>query len=437
MKRIAWCSPWPPEAGDAADRSAAVVPALTTRGFQIDAVTNDQQAREFAANAAAYSLAVYHLADSHQHEFIWPLVFAHPGLTVLHDGRLHASRSQALLRERRAPDYRTEFAWNHPHVAPAIAELAVSGHDGGFGSQWPMVRAVIAASRLTVTHAAGAMAELKAECPGHPIDYVAASQGAADLAGTAHEQQVRARLRSACGWPESAIVFMACDPADHNSVRPTYSFARIPQILRAFAAVRGRMPDARLVLSGLETDDVDVPGLVRSLGLDGLVKRLNGPGSTDSTDAGLSVDDTLLAADVVLTLRWPAALDMPGHWLRALAAGRATVILDLVHLANIPALDPRTWRRHSPAEPSPDADAAAVTVALDVMDEDHSLRLALQRLAADGPLRARLGHAARAYWEAEHSPSRMVNDYAHAISRALALPRPNVELPVHLRPVMS
>src|SRR2546430_12142591 len=51
----------------------------------------------------------------------------------------------------------------------------------------------------------------------------------------------------------------------------------------------------------------------------------------------------LAACDVTLNLRWPTARETSGPWLRALAAARATVITDLVHHADVPSLDPRTW----------------------------------------------------------------------------------------------
>jgi hypothetical protein len=100
----------------------------------------------------------------------------------------------------------------------------------------------------------------------------------------------------------------------------------------------------------------------------------------------------------------------------------------------VPTLDPRTWRRHAPADSSADADVQAVAIGVDVMDEDHSLRLALQHLATDEALRARLGRSARAYWHARHSPACMIEDYARAVSRAATLPAPEVALPSHLRP---
>jgi hypothetical protein len=415
VNRIAWCSPWPPEAGDAAERSAAVVPELITRGFQVDVITNTHEASSYLANQGTHDLGVYHLANDPAHQFVWPLVFARPGMTVLHDGRLHRARSRMLLDAQRASDYRAEFVWNHPHVAPAIADLAIHGYDGSYTSQWPMVRAVIAASRLTVTHALGAIAELNGECPDRPVEYVAASQGQRSVPDATDEQQTRARLCATCQWPAS-VVIIATQSAPFEE-------CRVPQILRAFADVRAHVPEARLLLAGRSGSDADAEDLIRTVGLEGLVHR------ADAND--------MTAADVVFCLRWPAALDMPGLWLKAIAARRATAILDLAHLATIPSLDPRTWQRHAPAHRSPEAEEAAVTVAIDVMDEDHSLRLALRRLAADGALRARLGQAGRAYWEAEHSPSRMADDYAHAIARALALPEPEVALPRHLRPVMS
>ena len=106
--------------------------------------------------------------------------------------------------------------------------------------------------------------------------------------------------------------------------------------------------------------------------------------------------DHLAACDVSVNLRWPTAREMSGPWLRALAAGRPTIIIDLAHMADVPALDPRTWTVAPLGSPS-DALPTPVTVAIDVLDEDHSLRLAMLRLANDPDLRDRLGVAAREY----------------------------------------
>jgi hypothetical protein len=73
-----------------------------------------------------------------------------------------------------------------------------------------------------------------------------------------------------------------------------------------------------------------------------------------------------------------------------------------------------------------------VTVAIDILDEDHSLRLAMRRLATDPALSASLGAAGRRYWEREHSMPRMVEDYERVITEAAATPAPHVALPAHL-----
>ena len=91
----------------------------------------------------------------------------------------------------------------------------------------------------------------------------------------------------------------------------------------------------------------------------------------------------------------------------------------MVHQTHVPALDPRNWL---PLDP--ESGVAPVTVAVDLLDEDHSLRLALDRLIDDAELRASLGRAGRAYWEREHTPARMVDDYVRVITRAAGLPAP-------------
>ena len=73
-----------------------------------------------------------------------------------------------------------------------------------------------------------------------------------------------------------------------------------------------------------------------------------------------------------------------------------------------------------------------VTVAIDILDEDHSLRLAMRRLATEPELRQSLGHAGQLYWEREHSVTSMLDDYERVLAEAARLPVPGVALPDHL-----
>jgi hypothetical protein len=148
---------------------------------------------------------------------------------------------------------------------------------------------------------------------------------------------------------------------------------------------------------------------------------------TGYLDSEEDLTDCIAASDATLNLRWPTAREVSGPWLRCLAAGRPSIVMDLAHMADVPTLDPRTWSVTGGMSGPP------VAVGIDVVDEDHSLRLAMRRLARDAGLRETLGRAAREYWDREHSHGAMLHDYRRLIAAAAALPAPCPALPPHLR----
>lgn len=429
--RLAWFSPWPPQASGIAGRSAALVARLAAAGHAIDVFADAREvpvdraaspaspdpgdarvlsAHEFVWRHARgqYDLAVYQLGNSTQHAYIWPYLFRWPGLAVLHDARLHHARGHALLSRHRVDDYRAELAFDQPDTAAAAAELGVAGFDGPYYSLWPMTRAVVAASRMTAVHTRGGAAALAAASPGAHVEYVPLGDGR-DEPWTELERRA---ARAALGFSDDAVVFGAFGGLTADK--------RIPQILRAFAATRQRMPRARLLLAGAADRMVDIDGLARTLGIgDALVTA----GVLDDE----AFDRAIAAVDVSLNLRWPTAVETSGPWVRAIAAARPTIVVSLAHQAHVPSLDPRDWSRSHPA-------AEPVTIAIDIVDEDHSLALAMRRLAMDETLRASLGQAARAYWAAEHSEARMTDAFARVMATAAATPDPRGDLPGHLCP---
>ena len=77
-----------------------------------------------------------------------------------------------------------------------------------------------------------------------------------------------------------------------------------------------------------------------------------------------------------------------------------------------------------------------VGVSIDVLDEDHSLRLAMRRLAMDAALRETLGSNAQSLWAARHRLDAMVGGYREAIALALQTPAAagaSSTFPLHLR----
>jgi len=439
--RLAWFSPWPPQQSGIAGRSAELVPRLAAAGHAIDVFVDErrlpsvarisahppapgevrlQSAHEFVWRVAQrqYDLSVYQIGNSRLHEFMWPYLLRWPGLAVLHDARLHHARAAGLLTTKQADTYRAEFAWSHPDVGVDAAELAVQGFDGTYYYLWPMLRAIVETARVVATHSRGVAAEIAAEWPERPIEYVALGEGRATPVPEARRRTRRTEL----GLAAEHVAFGVFGALTADK--------RVPEIMRAFATTLARTPAARLVLAGTLSPAVDVRALARTLGIERETLLVETPDDE-------SFDEIIAAVDVSLNLRWPTARETSGPWVRALAAARPTVVTDLAHQTHVAALDSRTWELHAPA-PSErqrvEGAADAVTIAIDLDDEEHSLRAAMHRLVTDGALRGRLGREARRYWEAEHTVDRMVADYERVIARAAAQPAPDPALPAAMRP---
>ncbi|HEY3383395.1 MAG TPA: glycosyltransferase family 4 protein [Vicinamibacterales bacterium] len=437
MPRIAWFTPLPPTRSGIAAYNAELLPLLTPR-FAIDVFTTPMPPPTPRADAhppvfsafdfawkhfrAPYDLVVYQLGNAACHDFMWPHLFRHPGLVVLHDGHLHHSRARTLLTSGRVADYQAEFLANHPEAHVDLTQLVITDLADTIYYFWPMVRLVARSARLVAVHAPCLAAELTRE---HGVEVSTIRHGMIDPvteAAVRAATEVRRRHRI----PEGSVLFAAFGLVTREK--------RIRSGLQALARLVADGTDAYLLLAGGTTGYYDAEGEARALGVHDRVRI-----------AGYVADEDLapyvLAADVCLCLRWPTSRELSGTWIRAIAVGKPTVTTALAHTGDVPCLDPRTWRPRPAAFSDPargprrggsPSDASPVSVAIDLLDEDESLRLAMSRLAADASLRRDLGHAAREYWSAHHTMECAVEDYEAAIQRALSRPAPHPRLPAHL-----
>jgi glycosyltransferase involved in cell wall biosynthesis len=431
--RLALFSPLAPIRSGISDYTAELLPHLAPR-HEIDVYVQDDvfrhypeaeahgarvcRAHDFVSRQvlAPYDLIVYQLGNATCHEYMWPYLMRYPGLVVLHDGQLHHARARALLRRDRKEDYRAEFRYAHPGATPDIAEFVIAGLQGPVYYMWPLVAAVVRRARLVAVHNPRLADELRDAIPDARIETL--------RMGVSEMPDVGVSTGNADAAPER-ITFAA-----FGLVTPE---KRIPQILRALAAIARVAPGARLRLIGETAPHYDVRADAEA---HGVVDRVE--------ITGFVPDDALASelqrCDVCLCLRWPTTRETSASWLRCLAAGKATVINDLTHLVDIPTLDPRSWtvldartaaegaaRRLRPED--------AVAVSIDILDEDHSLELAMRRLATDAGLRASLGRAARRHFEAHHTLPQMAEDYERLLGQAVRLPIPDaadIALPTHL-----
>jgi glycosyltransferase involved in cell wall biosynthesis len=429
--RVAWFSPLPPAPSGIASYSAEILPLLDgpDSGCSIDrfvdrsgsligagtpgvaAVPRVFSAHDFVwkQQRAPYDLVVYQLGNAPWHDYMWAYLARYPGLVILHDVRLHHARARHLLSRQRFDDYRREFRYNHPEAPGGVEEYAVEGLSGSIYYFWPMLRVVLRTARLVAVHNAGAAGDLREQYPDIRVETIRMGVPDGRLPPDT-EADSRARLCRDLRIPERAIVFMAFGRVTAEK--------RIEPILRALAAVVARGVNAHLVLVG-EADGF--PLLASLVAGYRLGERVQVTGHiADDRVAG-----HLAAADACLCLRWPTAGETSASWLRALAAGRPTVVTALAHLADVPTLDATSWR---PSHPS--RDPAAISI--DLLDEDTALVEAMSRLAVDQDLRNDLGRTGYAYWSREHTLEQMREDYRRVMAEAAARPVPFVSgLPAH------
>jgi glycosyltransferase involved in cell wall biosynthesis len=407
--RLAWFTPLPPTRSGIAAYSAELVPRLAA-AHHIDCFS-EANAGDFLWKAGRdpYDLVVYQLGNAPCHDFMWGYLAAYPGLVVLHDARLHQARAHDLLKQERFDDYRREFWYDHPAAQRDFVEYAVAGLGGPIYYCWPMLRVVMRTARHIAVHNPRVAADLREEYPGATVDAIHLGTPPFEL-HTKAVDAARARVRAGFGVPDEAILFAAFGKMTAEK--------RIGAILRAFRSIAAERADVHLLLAG---DTSEYPAVEGDWLSADAASRVHVSGYIPDAEIG----DHLAASDACLNLRWPTALETSAAWVQCLAAGRPTVISDLAHLVDIPTLDPRS-RRVSPP------DAEPVAIAIDLLDEDESLVLAMRALAGDRDLRESLGRAGHAYWQTHHSIDVMVRDYEHLIERAAASPVPTVtDLPPH------
>ena len=84
-------------------------------------------------------------------------------------------------------------------------------------------------------------------------------------------------------------------------------------------------------------------------------------------------------------------------------------------------LTPWAWTLSHPWKNT--GDAQPLGVAIDILDEDHSLEITLRRLSTDASLRRQLGVRARQYWESHHQLEMMANDYHQLLNAHETTPK--------------
>jgi len=419
--RLAWFSPLPPHRSGIAAYSADILSALAP-DHALDAYVDDSPgaggpggatplpgvtihgAHDFPPAAAKQppDVTVFQVGNDTCHHYMWPYLVHYPGLVILHDGQLHQARARGLIRQFRADDYAAEFRYSHPEAHADVAQLVIDGLGGSLYYFWPMLRVPVEAARVVGVHSPWLVSYVRDHFPGARVAHI--RMGVPDPLPAARLSAPDLKRRH--GVPDDAVVFAA-----YGRVTPEKGLTRV---LMALAQLGDAAARVHLLCVGETVDYYDLVSDAAQLGLAGRV-HVTGYVSDDDLPSYLA------AADACLCLRWPTGRETSASWLRCLAAGKPTIITDLLHTGDVPTLDLRTMRVLS-ATPGSRREAVALTI--EVIDDISMLRLALSRLGSDAALRDRIGVAARSYWAAEATVSVMASDYRSALAEAREAPAP-------------
>jgi hypothetical protein len=132
----------------------------------------------------------------------------------------------------------------------------------------------------------------------------------------------------------------------------------------------------------------------------------------------------VLDADVVVATRWPSLGRPLLAALTGAAAGKAVIVAETESTASWRAFDPQTWQSRALATGA-GAPEPPMAISIDPRDEEHSLVIALTRLASDAALRASLGSAARAWWARHATVAHAAEAWRTLIEQARSLPPPD------------
>lgn len=323
--RHAMWTPLPPARSGIADYSAELLPHLRQL-TDICAVTPDHctapsgvQVLGPERTRAGTTLNCYHMGNhAGAHSRIYEQALADPGFVVLHDTSLldfYATYFDGIASAafRHEVEHAHGPIWGDPGD-PALLEgwptIEVDGVQTLDRRTLTLERRLVDNSRAVLVHDPFSAEQLRERYPEKPIYTV--------LSGTDIKTDSRnSDAKKKMGFETSDVVF---------GVFGGLGKIKRPMVtLLAFARVRKRWPQARLLISG-HSDDTSVVAEINQLVADFAID--------DSVHIELSpekaaFEDLIMASDAVVNLRWPTAGETSAVMMRAFGAGKPVITSDL------------------------------------------------------------------------------------------------------------
>lgn len=370
MHLAVW-TPLPPSSSGIADYAYEQLEVLSKRA-RLSAVVEDKMGVAAPPGVALATpedppeadLHLYQLGNSPPHAYVYRAALARPGVAVLHEWSLHHLVLRETVERGDVGSYLHEMRRGYGERGTFVARQVARALGGSIlPALFPLNDRILEASfgivgltRFIVEHA-------QSRLPGRPILHLPHHVAVAPSDPLPSRLEARRQL----GLKEDALVVTAPGLATSSK--------RLEVALRALGRLKN--PSLRVVIAGEVEPGLPLTKWVEAAHLESAIVVTGRLGLTDFVRH-------LVAADVVLALRFPSHGEISGALLRALAVGRACLVT-----AGTPAQEEFPDGVVVPIDPGP--------------REEAELEAFLSRLLVDPPLRDAIGEAAREHVLKEHS----------------------------------
>ena len=333
---------------------------------------------ELRDRADQFDLIIYQMGNSPAHDFMADLLFAHPGLVVLHDVSLHyffarQARARHLSRYQRAMGY--GYGVTGADLGRRfLREFIPVDYPDYLVSEWLIDR-----SPGVIVHSDHAWQMLSARCPTAHLCHIPMPIPLPPLLSSL---EARERL----GLAVDTYLLGVFGVLNHSK-NPAAILDAVQHLIADEVPVK-------IVFIGQENDTFHLAAEVQQRGLDEHVISLG------FVEDPAVVNLWMAAVDVAIGLRSLYWGETPSSTLRLMAAGLPVIVNEIGAFAELPA-------------------AACVKLAPDDADSAASLTQALKHLFAHPEQRLAMSYAARDYVMRFHDPADIAQRYLSAVESIL------------------
>jgi glycosyltransferase involved in cell wall biosynthesis len=367
--KVAYFSPMPSERTGVADYSALLVPALENK------LTLSVVRRGGRRPPRGTDVCLYHVGNNPDaHAWIVDALRRTPGVVVLHDFVLHHLVAGMTIGRRDGHGYLDAMEREHGVVGRLLAHGVL---DKRIPPLWESRPEDFPLPWFVLEHAKGVVVHSRTV---RDLVRAAGYEGAVSVVPHPAWPLPRIDARRVAAGP-----VVGCFGVVNSS-------KRIPELLRAFATVRSKAPDATLLLVGPMSPGFDLDRRLQRLGLDekGLVRE-------DWVDEA-RLWSLMAGADVCVNLRHPTMGETSGSVIRSLSLGKPLVVSDV------------GWFSELPGE-------VALKIPVDETEVD-ALAASLELLVTRPDVRQAMGEAGVSLAAREHDLDLVAERYAAAVEEA-------------------